>query len=62
MSKSAFVTGGLVVLFGIWLFFAIFSGSEQLWWFYIYPVVIVCIGISLVLFWKSEDKIEERKD
>ena len=62
MSKSAFVTGVLVVLIGVWLFLAIFRGSEQLWWFYIYPVVLVCVGVSLILFYKSEDKIEERKD
>ena len=62
MSKSAFVTGGLVVLFGIWLFFKIFSMSERLWWFFIYPVVVLVIGVSLVMFWKSEDRIEERKD
>ena len=62
MSKSAFVTGGLVVVFGVWLFLKILSMSERLWWFFVYPVVVLVIGVSLVMFWKSEDRIEERKD
>jgi len=62
MTKSAIITGVLLVVFGIWLFFKILSGLEQIWWFYIYPIVIILIGVALMVFWKSEDRIEERKD
>ena len=62
MTKSAIVTGVCLVVFGIWLFFKILSMSERLWWFFIYPAVILIIGIGLILFWKSEVRIEERKD
>ena len=59
MSKSAIITGVCLVVFGFWLFFKILG---QTWGFYIYPIVIIVIGIALILFWKSEDVIEERKD
>ncbi len=59
MTKSAIITGIVLVVFGVWLFFKVLGG---IWWFYIYPAVIVIVGVCLVLFWKSEDVIEERAD
>ena len=62
MTKSAIITGVILVVFGIWLFFKILRGTENILWLYIYPAVIIIIGIGLMVFWKSEDRIEERKD
>ena len=60
MSKSAVVTGFLLVVFGIWLFFKLFG--TDVFWLYLYPVVVVVVGVCLIIFYRSEDRIEERED
>ena len=62
MTKSAIAVGIVLVLFGIWLLFKISFGEEVLWWLYIYPIVIIILGMVMIVYWKAEDIIEGRKD
>jgi len=61
MGKGAIWIGMILIVFGIWLFFKILNSNTP-FLVLIYPIAIIIIGISLILFYKEEDKIEERKD
>jgi predicted metal-binding membrane protein len=59
MGKSAIISGIGLIVFGIYLFFTILKDSLSS---YITPLVIIIFGIALIIFWRSEDVIEKRKD
>jgi len=61
MTKSAIIAGIGSIVLGGWIFFKIFV-SEAPIWVYIYPLIIIGIGIAMILLRKKEDKIEKRKD
>jgi len=52
-----FLTLGGIVL----IILGIFGSFEASWWVLIYGIPMFIIGIVL-LFWKREDEIEQRKD
>ena len=51
--------GVVLALFGVWLAFNI---TNEPLWVYIYPVGIILMGIALIIYWRSEDIVEQRKD
>jgi len=61
MGKGAIWLGTAIILFGIWLSFKIISKGEPLF-VLIYSLFAIGIGIALIIFYKEESKIEERKD
>ena len=62
MTKSAILAGIGVILFGIWIGYEVTFAEEFSWWLYSYPIIIIASGIAMMIFWKSEDIIEERQD
>jgi len=58
MRIGAIIIGIILVLFGVWMFTEI---KEPLALF-IYPILSIIIGICLIIFNSSEEKIEQRKD
>ena len=61
MGKGAIWIGMIFIIFGIWLFFKIiYSNTHFL--VLIYPLLSIAIGIALIILYKEEEKIEERKD
>ena len=61
MGKSAILVGIFLILFGIWLGFKILSSNAPLW-ILTYSLISIGLGIALIILYKSEDKIEQRKD
>ena len=61
MGKGAIWIGIAFILFGIWLISKILSSTEPIW-LLIYPLFSIGIGIALIIFYKEEGKIEQRKD
>lgn len=65
MGKGAIWIGMVFIVFGIWLGFKILSSdvaNTELIWVLIYPLFSIGIGIALIIFYKEEGKIEQRKD
>lgn len=61
MGKSAIAVGIVLITFGIWLLFTILSSNAP-WFVLIYPLAAIGIGIALIILYKQEDIIEQRKD
>lgn len=61
MGKGAIWIGAALILFGIWLLFELLSSNVPIL-IMIYPLASIGIGIALIILYKEEDKIEERKD
>jgi len=61
MGKGAIWIGIASIIFGIWLFFKIIYSNVP-YLILIYPIAAIGIGIALIVLYKEEDKIEERKD
>lgn len=61
MGKGAIWIGMILVIFGIWLFFVILYSNAPIL-VLIYPLLSIGIGIALIVLYKEEDKIEQRKD
>ena len=61
MGKGAIWIGAALILFGIWLLFKLLSSNVPIL-ILIYPIASIGIGIALIMLYKEEDKIEERKD
>ncbi len=61
MAKGAIWIGIGLIILGVWGFFKIFSSDIPVL-VLIYPLFSIGIGIALIIFYKEEDKIEERKD
>ncbi len=61
MGKGAIWIGMVFIVFGIWLGFKILSSNVSIF-ILIYPLLSVGIGIALIVFYKEEEKIEQRKD
>ena len=59
MVKSAIYTGILFIIAGLILFIFI---NLRLWALSIYPIGLIIVGVLLILFWREEDKMEQRKD
>lgn len=59
---SSIVVGIILTLGGLALILAaIFASSEAFWVFLIYGIPAFIVGVVMLL-WKKEDEIEERKD
>jgi hypothetical protein len=54
MAKENIFLGTLAILFGI----GIFIKTEQI----IPLIILIAIGLGLIVFYKEENKIEQRKD
>jgi hypothetical protein len=61
MGKGAIAIGIICILFGIWLIYTMISSNTPIW-VLIYPRLAIGIGIALIILYKEEDIIEERKD
>jgi len=61
MGKGAIFIGIALILLGIFGVFKILSSSTSIF-ILIYPLLSIGIGTALIIFYKEEDKIEERKD
>ncbi len=62
MGKGAIWIGAIVILFGIWLVYKVLSSPEAPNWLLIHISVMILIGIGLIVFFRAEGKIEQRKD
>jgi len=58
MGKGAIYIGILLILFGIFLFYITKFFLVGI----IYGAISIIIGICLIIFYREEDKLEERKD
>jgi len=61
MGKGAILIGIGLIIFGIWLSSEVFLEEAPIW-VLIYPLISIGIGIAMIILYKEEDKIEERKD
>ena len=61
MGKGAIWIGMVFIVFGIWLGSKMLSSDESMW-ILIYPLFSIAIGIALIVFYKAEGTIEQRKD
>ena len=61
MGKGAIGIGIICILFGIWLGYTLLSSNTSIFVF-IYPLASIGIGIALIILYKEEDKIEQRRD
>ncbi len=58
MGKGAIAIGAILIVFGIFLILLSNFNVVGL----IYGLLAIAIGIGLIVFWREESKIEERKD
>ena len=61
MGKGAVFIGILLILVGAWGAFKVLSTSTPFWVLF-YPLMGIGIGIAMIILFRAEDKIEERKD
>jgi branched-subunit amino acid permease len=61
MGKGAIFIGILLVLVSIWGAFKVLTTNTPIL-VLIYPLVGIGIGIALIVLYKEESKIEQRKD
>ena len=61
MGKGAIFIGILFILVGAFGVFKVLSTNTPIWVLF-YPLIGIGIGIALIILYKAEDKIEERKD
>ncbi len=54
MGKESIVLGIIMIIIGVILFFAEAPLTIS--------IIFIIIGLFLIIFWKAEDKIEQRKD
>jgi membrane protein implicated in regulation of membrane protease activity len=54
MGAESIILGVFMILVGVALFFANSPISIS--------IIFVIIGVFLIIFWKAEDKVEQRKD
>jgi len=54
--------GILFIILGGWLFSIMRGAPEIPSIIYVYPVIVVIVGISLIALNYSEERIEQRKD
>ena len=62
MAKGAILTGLLTIVFGLGIFSLVLKEPNAQIWVFVYPIIIIIIGISIIIFRKEESKIEQRKD
>ena len=62
MGKGAIWIGGVLILFGIYLSYKVLTSPETPNWILIHISIITLIGVGLIVFFRAEDKIEQRKD
>ncbi len=58
MAKGAIYLGIILILSSLFLFYLTKFFIIGL----IYGIILIIVGICLIIFYKEEDKIEERKD
>ncbi len=61
MGKGAIAIGIICIILGAWIIFKIFSSNTPLW-VAVYPLILIILGIGLIIFFKEEEKVEQRKD
>ena len=61
MGKGAILIGVLFILVGAWGVFKTINSSAP-FWVLIYPLVSIGIGFAMIILYKQEGKIEQRKD
>ncbi len=62
MGKGAIAIGIGLILFGLWLTYEVLSSDEAPLWLFIHISALIGIGIALIVLYKEEGKIEQRKD
>jgi len=61
MGKSAILVGIILVIFGAWLT-SLVVVKDTPPFVLIYSLLSIALGIALIILYKAEDTIEERKD
>tara|TARA_Y100000310_G_C20527440_1_gene736774 strand:+ start:367 stop:570 length:204 start_codon:yes stop_codon:yes gene_type:complete len=62
MGKGAIIIGIVMILFGFYWVYEVLSDPEIPNFLLIHLSFFIAIGIGLIVFFKAENKIEERKD
>ena len=62
MGKGAIIIGAACILAGLYWAYEVISTPETPNWLLIHLSVLIGVGIALIVFFRAEDKIEERKD
>jgi len=62
MGKGAILIGAVLIIFGIFLAYKTISSTETPNWLLIHISVMILIGVGMIVFFKEESKIEQRKD
>jgi len=61
MGKGAIAIGAVCILAGLyWVYVVLTSDAPN--WLLIHLSILIAVGIGLIVFFRAEDKIEERKD
>ena len=58
MGEGAIILGAIFIIFGIFLILVTSFNPVGL----IYCIIAILLGLALMIFWKEEGKIEQRKD
>ena len=58
MGEGAIILGAIFIIFGIFLILVTSFNPVGL----IYGIIAILLGLALMIFWKEEGKIEQRKD
>lgn len=61
MGKGAIAVGIVCILSGIYFTYLLLMSNEPRW-LLIHISILIGVGIALIILYKEEDKIEERKD
>ena len=62
MAKGAIIIGSICILAGLYWAYEVVSTPETPNWLLIHLSVLILVGIGLIIFFRAEGKIEQRKD
>ena len=62
MGKGAIAIGIVCIIAGLWWSYKVLTSAEAPNWLLIHLSVLIAVGVGLIVFFRAEDKIEERRD
>tara|TARA_Y100000310_G_scaffold345263_1_gene463203 strand:+ start:3111 stop:3320 length:210 start_codon:yes stop_codon:yes gene_type:complete len=62
MGKGAIAIGIVCILAGLYWVYKVITSPDAPLWLLIHLSILIGVGIALIIFFKEENKIEQRKD